>query len=417
MEYVQMTLDDWLLLKKEILGELARTSASFVRIGYLLRQAEDNEGYKNDGYDSLAEWAGAELGLSPSYVSRFKKINARYSVGGYSDRLRPEYVGYGSAKLGEMLALPDADMEMVTPETKRDDIRALNRFNKEKPVAESETWLREMMEVTPDAVKVDLLKAYAAEGHITGKKCEQILNPAGSRLVRTKAAVIALTEDGVIVKIFSPEADRKRLTWQELADRLEEMIGSGELSAGRETAEAAQERAESPEKAHEAEGATNTGSEAGGAEKAPEKAKASGNTQEAEEIPEQIPKEENEETQAGEETAEDGNNGESSEENSDAAEGIEAAEAEGVEAAESFDEEGEGPEDEIAPAQKESGRSGISDFSEVPPVVQKEDSQIRDIEKMIRALDKALKRSDWDWMLNLIHGIEAAVKAKRRDGA
>lgn len=362
-------------------------------------------------------------------MSRFKKINARYSVGGYSDRLRPEYVGYGSAKLGEMLALPDADMEMVTPETKRDDIRALNRFNKEKPVAESETWLREMMEVTPDAVKVDLLKAYSAEGHITGKKCEQILNPAGSRLVRTKAAVIALTEDGVIVKIFSPEADRKRLTWQELADRLEEMIGSGELSAGRETAEAAQERAESPEKAHEAEGATNTGSEAGGAEKAPEKAKASGNTQEAEEIPEQIPKEE---TQAGKETAEDG---ESSEENADAAEGIEAAEgletadgigkaedlekaeAEGVEAAKPSDEEGEGPEDEIAPAQKESGRSGISDFSEVPPVVQKEDSQIRYIEKMIRALDKALKRSDWDWMLNLIHGIEAAVKAKRRDGA
>ena len=199
-----------------------------------------------------------------------------------------------------------------------------------------------MMEVTPDAVKVDLLKAYSAEGHITGKKCEQILNPAGSRLVRTKAAVIALTEDGVIMKIFSPEADRKRLTWQELADRLEEMIGSGELSAGRETAEAAQERAESPEKAHK---------------------------------------------------------------------------AEGVEAAKPSDEEGEGPEDEIAPAQKESGRSGISDFSEVPPVVQKEDSQIRDIEKMIRALDKALKRSDWDWMLNLIHGIEAAVKAKRRDGA
>lgn len=88
MEYVQMTLDDWLLLKKEILGELARTSASFVRIGYLLRQAEDNEGYKNDGYDSLAEWAGAELGLSPSYVSRFKKINARYSVGGYRNRNR-----------------------------------------------------------------------------------------------------------------------------------------------------------------------------------------------------------------------------------------------------------------------------------------------------------------------------------------
>ena len=108
MDYVQMTLDDWMSLKKEIKEEFIKASTSFVRIGYLLRKAEDSEGYKNDGYDSLTEWARDELGLTATYVSRFKAINAKYSADGYSDRLLPEFVGYGSAKLGEMLALPNA---------------------------------------------------------------------------------------------------------------------------------------------------------------------------------------------------------------------------------------------------------------------------------------------------------------------
>lgn len=114
MDYVQMTLDDWMSLKKEIKEEFIKASTSFVRIGYLLRKAEDSEGYKNDGYDSLTEWAHDELGLTATYVSRFKAINAKYSEGGYSDHLLPEFVGYGSAKLGEMLALPDEDMQMLT---------------------------------------------------------------------------------------------------------------------------------------------------------------------------------------------------------------------------------------------------------------------------------------------------------------
>ena len=106
MDYVQMTLDDWVSLKKEIAEEFARASASFVRIGYLLRKAEDSQGYRNEGYDTLTEWAQAELGITATYVSRFKAINAKYSVDGYSDRLRTEFVGFGSAKLGEMRFIP-----------------------------------------------------------------------------------------------------------------------------------------------------------------------------------------------------------------------------------------------------------------------------------------------------------------------
>lgn len=218
MDYVQMTLDDWVSLKKEIAEEFARASASFVRIGYLLRKAEDSQGYKNEGYDTLTEWAQAELGITATYVSRFKAINAKYSVDGYSDRLKTEFIGYGSAKLGEMLALPDADMEMIRPETKRQDIRSLKEFNKEAPEAEDpEAWALEMMTVLPDGAVADLKKAVAL-GSLTGRSCREILNPSGNKMLRTKTAMIAMTDESLIVKTFGHAGGRRTVEWSELAE-------------------------------------------------------------------------------------------------------------------------------------------------------------------------------------------------------
>lgn len=218
MDYVQMTLDDWVSLKKEIAEEFARASASFVRIGYLLRKAEDSQGYRNEGYDTLTEWAQAELGITATYVSRFKAINAKYSVDGYSDRLKTEFVGYGSAKLGEMLALPDGDMEMIRPETKRQDIRSLKEFNKEAPEAEDpEAWALEMMTVLPDGAVADLKKAVAL-GSLSARSCREILNPSGNKMLRTKTAMIAMTDESLIVKTFGPAGGRRTVEWSELAE-------------------------------------------------------------------------------------------------------------------------------------------------------------------------------------------------------
>lgn len=220
MDYVQMTLDDWMSLKKEIKEEFIKASTSFVRIGYLLRKAEDSEGYKNDGYDSLTEWARDELGLTATYVSRFKAINAKYSAGGYSDHLLPEFVGYGSAKLGEMLALPDEDMEMLTPEMKRSDIRALKEFNRDEPEApDTESWILEMMEIIPAEVKEDIAKE-CLQGALDGKKCSDILNPSGNSMKRTRAAMVAMTDEGLFVKTFGPDGGRRKISWQDFAQML-----------------------------------------------------------------------------------------------------------------------------------------------------------------------------------------------------
>ena len=155
-KYVQMTLNDWLALKGQLEAELRGAAAGFVRIGFLLRKIEETKGYENDGSKNLAEWAKDNYGLSATAVSRFMAINRKYSIDGYSERLKPEYIEYGSAKLSEMLALPDADLEMVSPEMKREDIREIKKFNKE--AAKEEPADIEESNVKPDS-------AIAEEAH------------------------------------------------------------------------------------------------------------------------------------------------------------------------------------------------------------------------------------------------------------
>ena len=145
MEYVQLTLDDWIQMKQKIKQELLGVKQSFVRIGYALRKIEDQKLYERDGYKSIAEFAQAEYGLGPSITSRFININREYSIDGYSEHLRPEYADLGRSQLEEMLKLPDSDRQMIQPETSREDIRELKRFNKAEPAAGEADDLNEVL--------------------------------------------------------------------------------------------------------------------------------------------------------------------------------------------------------------------------------------------------------------------------------
>lgn len=236
-KYVQMTLNDWLALKGQLEAELRGAAAGFVRIGFLLRKIEESKGYENDGSKNLAEWAKDNYGLSATAVSRFMAINRKYSIDGYSERLKPEYIEYGSAKLSEMLALPDTDLEMVSPEMKREDIREIKKFNKEaakeepadieesnvkpaptiaeeaheEPPAESPTeqlpnvlpehkWIIEFFRENKEVMN-DLYasKAYE-EGNTDGMK--EIVNPAGARTFRHKMTMVSMMEARIMVKVF-----------------------------------------------------------------------------------------------------------------------------------------------------------------------------------------------------------------------
>lgn len=111
--------------KAEMDRELTRAAEGFVRIGYLLRVAEDTDILEGSGYRNVAEFAAAEYGLDKTQVSRFMNINIRFSEGGYSGRLQERYRRFGYAKLAVMLSLPDAVNEELPDSLSKAEVQAV----------------------------------------------------------------------------------------------------------------------------------------------------------------------------------------------------------------------------------------------------------------------------------------------------
>ena len=305
-KYVQMTLNDWLALKGQLEAELRGAAAGFVRIGFLLRKIEESKGYENDGSKNLAEWAKDNYGLSATAVSRFMAINRKYSIDGYSERLKPEYIEYGSAKLSEMLALPDTDLEMVSPEMKREDIREIKKFNKEaakeepadieesnvkpaptiaeeaheEPPAESPTeqlpdvlpehkWIIEFFRENKEIMN-DLYSSKAfAEWNVDGMK--EIVNPSGARTYRHRMTMVSMMEARIMVKVF-PKSPAPmswdgffQIAWDIFSERVEGKNTYRNVFGENETAKSEAE----PKKAEPAAGRTESETPIAPAQKEP----------------------------------------------------------------------------------------------------------------------------------------------------
>ncbi len=215
MEYVQMTLNDWLEIKQKLKRELLGVKQSFVRIGYTLRTIEDQRLYENDGYKSVAEFARAEYGLEPSTTSRFMSINREYSVDGYSEKLRPEFEDFGRSQLEEMLKLPDGDREMIQPETSREDIRQLKKFNKSEPETGEADDIRQLVEKFYEEnseIRKEISKA--PEFDIQSiKGFAEIVNPGGNRSYKKGLFFMMMYENRVTVKKFG--SSPQNMTWWE----------------------------------------------------------------------------------------------------------------------------------------------------------------------------------------------------------
>ena len=231
MEYVQMTLDDWVNMKQKLKEELLGVTQSFVRIGYALRQIDDQKLYERDGYKSVAEFAEKEYGLSHTTTSRFMSINREYSIDGYSERLRPEFSGLGRSQLEEMLKLPEEDRAMIQPETSREDIRDLKRFNRTVPAAGEADSIRELArKFFEDNLEIlsDIRKA-GFPGADAGTLAE-IVNPAGNRSYKKGLYFLMMYENRVAVKKFGQTP--QDMTWEEFfriaAEVTEDLEGTQE---------------------------------------------------------------------------------------------------------------------------------------------------------------------------------------------
>ena len=214
MEYVQMTLDDWSQMKQKLKQELLGVKQSFVRIGYALRQIDDQKLYEQDGYKSIAEFAQVEYGLWPSTTSRFMSINREYSIDGYSEQLRPEYAELGRSQLEEMLKLPDTDRQMIQPETSREDIRELKRFNKTEPAAGVADDISQLVEKFYQDNEPILNAVYSQEfNEQTINRFTETVNPDGNRSYKKGLYFMMMYENRVTFKKFGDTP--KDMTWWE----------------------------------------------------------------------------------------------------------------------------------------------------------------------------------------------------------
>ena len=223
-EYTQITLDEWVQLKENLKRDLVGVQESFVRIGYTLRKIEEEKLYEQDGYKNITEFAKTEYGLNPSTVSRFMSINRKYSVNGYSDQLRPEFIQMGSSKLSEMLSLPDQDLEMIRPEATRESIRELKQFNREEAEFGTADDVRELIGKFFEDNADDLEALRTSEAYHTGEvdKLIEIVNPGGTRTYKKGLYFLMMYEQEIKVKKF--KGTPQTMSWAEFFFIAKEII-------------------------------------------------------------------------------------------------------------------------------------------------------------------------------------------------
>lgn len=224
----QITLTEWAETKRAFEQAIMDVKTGFVRTGYYLRKIRDGRLYENDGYDSLAKWASEKYNLNGSTVSRLITINEQYSEGGFSRILDEKYKGFSFGMLVEMKDISPEGRQMLTPETPREDVRELRRYEQaaaeadpEGPEAESEfeDIFRDYLDMnfTEDA-DVEMW-----EGVLTSSDIEfevkDIICPAGQKMWRNGGKLLMFKTDGITIK-KSFFGDQSTAAWGEFIEAL-----------------------------------------------------------------------------------------------------------------------------------------------------------------------------------------------------
>lgn len=224
-EYHQITLNEYISIKEDIKRRLNHLAESFVAIGYRLKQIRDTEAYRQDGYNTIFEFAEKELGLTKSPTSRFMAINDKYSVGGNSLELREEFIGLGKSRLSEMLTMDPEDYVLITNQTSIKDIREIKRMEK---AAEDNEVLTKFQEV--------LRKEYASPDRrkelieIANAKCiddiKAAVIPEGYRLMKKGVLVIKFEDEKITVRTMGVSGVQE-LTWSEILNEYDQTFDLG----------------------------------------------------------------------------------------------------------------------------------------------------------------------------------------------
>lgn len=225
--------------KAELDGELQKTAEGFVRIGYLLKVARDTNILAESGYKTVTEFAEAEYNLNKTQVSRFISINDRFSEGGYSDHLLPEFKGYGYAKLTIMLQIPAEIAEELSPEYSKTEIQAVKEeIDEEKQTSDIEVaiegqrkdqadmntlerTIHQLGEDQPDLYKE--VYGYYSRAGISENNIRSILAPSGERSYSVRImgqgrVMLTLKDKEERVTVTSVRTlEKETYTWEDVA--------------------------------------------------------------------------------------------------------------------------------------------------------------------------------------------------------
>lgn len=247
MDYVQLTLDDYIQCKTEIKESLTGIVKSFVKIGWQLTRINASKAYTLDGYNSITEFAKAEYDMNPDGVSRFMKVYERYSTPGDTPELQEQYKDFKFAQLSEMLQLSSEDQQMITADTKRDDIRELKKFNKENEHNPEQlfAWKNGQENKIFDTIfeffksSRELLNTlFGSDAYKTGslEQMVEVVNPSGSRSYRKGTVFLMMygPEKGIMIKQIPQGTEN--MPWSEFFNIVQDLFG--EKAAGAQTWEA-----------------------------------------------------------------------------------------------------------------------------------------------------------------------------------
>lgn len=235
--------------KAELDKEMLAAANSFCRIGYLLRIAKDTTILHESGYANINEFAKAEYNLSKDMVSRYIRINEKYSEGGYGEQIAAAYKDYGVAKLAEMITLPDVIADNISPEMTKGQIQEIRREVRdeekiteievaletpEKAVEEFENifekWICVYFRENEDKLKkaAELLKQYSGNPMYSEKefaeKFSDVLSPTGVDMLSARIkgigklmlSINGIDEPPVLINVRTGESEET--TWQQLTD-------------------------------------------------------------------------------------------------------------------------------------------------------------------------------------------------------
>lgn len=253
------TIMNYEQLKTELNEELSRTANSFVRIGYLLKLARDDRHILDgSGYSDVNEFAQKEYGLDKTQVSRFIRINDRFSIDGNSTKLLPQYEEYGSTKLSIMLTLPDEINEEISPDMSKNDIQAIKEeYDEENKITDLEVMMEEKPEGEPDefialVVKhlndehpepAELMKDAIEAGKELGlpegwtfeNDVKEDYMPDGDKIYNIRIEgqgrfMISCKESGVTITNMREPANKSSITWPEFAKAVIEDVSHREFA-------------------------------------------------------------------------------------------------------------------------------------------------------------------------------------------